>query len=148
MTSHVGEDVKKEKTPPFLVGLQTGATTLEIYVVVPQKIENTFTWQARYTIPSYIPRSYPLYPKDTCSSMFLAVIFVIVRSWKQHRKHWTEEWIQKMQFIYTREYNLDNKNWGHQEFSRQMEGTRKHHPEWGNEYSKWYAWYVLTCNFI
>jgi hypothetical protein len=44
-----------------------------------------------------------LYPKDvlpchrgTCSTMFIAALFVISRSWKQSRCPRTEEWIQKM----------------------------------------------------
>jgi hypothetical protein len=50
------------------------------------------------------------YHKDTCPSLFLAVSFIIARSWKQPRYCSTEEWMQKMQFIYTMEYNLANKN--------------------------------------
>jgi hypothetical protein len=52
-----------------------------------------------------------IYPKDappchrgTCSTMFIATLFVIDRSWKQPRCPTTEEWIQKMRFIYTMEY--------------------------------------------
>jgi hypothetical protein len=36
--------------------------------------------------------------------MFIVALFVIVRSWKQSRCPMTEEWIQKMWFIYTVEY--------------------------------------------
>jgi hypothetical protein len=36
--------------------------------------------------------------------MFIAALFVIARSWKQPRCPITEEWIQKMWFIYTMEY--------------------------------------------
>jgi hypothetical protein len=36
--------------------------------------------------------------------MFIAALFVIARSWKQPRGSTTEEWIQKMWFIYTIEY--------------------------------------------
>ena len=42
--------------------------------------------------------------RDTCSTMFLAALFVITRSWKQPRCPTTEEWIQKMPFIYRMEY--------------------------------------------
>jgi hypothetical protein len=35
------EDVRKRNTPPLLVGLQTGTTTLKINLLVPQKIENS-----------------------------------------------------------------------------------------------------------
>jgi hypothetical protein len=54
-----------------------------------------------------------IYPKDAppclrgmCSSstMFIATLFVIAKSWKQPRCPMTEERIQKMWFIYTMEY--------------------------------------------
>jgi hypothetical protein len=55
------------------------------------------------------PKDVPTYNKDTCSTMFLATLFVITRSWKQHRCSSSEEWIQKM-FIYTMEYYSAIKN--------------------------------------
>jgi hypothetical protein len=39
--------------------------------------------------------------KGTCSTMLIAALFVISRSWKQPRCPTTKEWIQKMWFIYT-----------------------------------------------
>ena len=52
-----------------------------------------------------------IYPKDgppcqggMCSTMLIRALFVIARSWKQPRCLTTEEWIQKMWFIYTMEY--------------------------------------------
>ena len=42
--------------------------------------------------------------KDPCSKMFLAALFIISRSCKQPRYPSTEEWIQKMWYIYTMEY--------------------------------------------
>jgi hypothetical protein len=42
--------------------------------------------------------------------MFIAVLFVIARNWKQPRCPTTEEWIQKMWFIYTMEYYSTIKN--------------------------------------
>jgi hypothetical protein len=38
--------------------------------------------------------------KDTCSTMFIAALFIIARSWKEPRCPSTEEWIQKMWYIY------------------------------------------------
>jgi hypothetical protein len=42
--------------------------------------------------------------------MFIAALFVIARRWKQPRCSMTEEWIQKMWFIYTMEYYSAIKN--------------------------------------
>jgi hypothetical protein len=36
--------------------------------------------------------------------MFIAALFIRVRSWKEPRYPSTEEWIQKMWYIYTMEY--------------------------------------------
>ena len=44
--------------------------------------------------------------KSTCSTIFIAGLFVIARNWKQPRCPTTEEWIQKMKFIFTVEDNL------------------------------------------
>jgi hypothetical protein len=58
-------------------------------------------------------------------------LFIIARHWKQPRGPLTEEQIKKMWFIYTVEYYLANKKKkkGHHQFHRQLEGTRKYHPE-------------------
>jgi hypothetical protein len=42
--------------------------------------------------------------------MFIAALCVITRSWKQPRCPKTEEWIQKMLFIYTMKYYSAIKN--------------------------------------
>ena len=46
----------------------------------------------------------PTCNKNTCSTMFIAALFIIARSWKEPRYPSTEEWIQKMWYIYTMEY--------------------------------------------
>jgi hypothetical protein len=44
----------------------------------------------------------PTGKKDTCSTMFIVALFIIARSWKEPRCPSTEEWIQKMWYIYTK----------------------------------------------
>jgi hypothetical protein len=58
------------------------------------------------TIPllSIYPEDAPTCNKDTCTTMFIAAIFIIARNWKQRRCPSTDEWIQKMWYIYTIEY--------------------------------------------
>ena len=36
--------------------------------------------------------------------MFIAALFTIARSWKQHKCPSTDEWIKKLWYIYTMEY--------------------------------------------
>jgi hypothetical protein len=58
------------------------------------------------TIPllGIYPEDVPTCNKDTCSSMFTAALFIIARSSKEPRCPSTEEWIQKMWYIYSIEY--------------------------------------------
>jgi hypothetical protein len=56
------------------------------------------------------PEYAPTCNKDTCSTMFIAALFIIARSWKEPRCPSTEEWIQKMWYIYTMEYYSSIKN--------------------------------------
>jgi len=50
---------------------------------------------------SIYPKDAPTNNKDTCSTMCIAALFIIARSWKEPRCPSTEEWIQKMWYIYT-----------------------------------------------
>ena len=42
--------------------------------------------------------------RDTCTPMFIAVLFIIARTWKQPRCPSADEWIRKLWYIYTMEY--------------------------------------------
>ena len=42
--------------------------------------------------------------RDTCTPMFIAALFIKVRTWKQPRCPSAEEWIRKLWYIYTMEY--------------------------------------------
>ena len=56
------------------------------------------------------PEDSPACNKDTCSTMFIAALFIIARSWKEPRCPSMEDWIQKMWHIYTMEYYSAIKN--------------------------------------
>ena len=43
--------------------------------------------------------------KDTCTTMFIAALFTIARTWKQPKCPSTDEWIKKMWHIHTMEYD-------------------------------------------
>jgi hypothetical protein len=49
------------------------------------------------------PEDIPTGNKNTCSTMFIAALFIIAGSWKEPICCSTEEWIQNMWYIYTRE---------------------------------------------
>jgi hypothetical protein len=50
------------------------------------------------------PEDAPTCNKNKCSTMFIADLFIIARTWKEPRCTSTEEWIQKMWYICTTEY--------------------------------------------
>jgi hypothetical protein len=57
------------------------------------------------------PEDVPTGNKNTCSTMCRAALFIIIaRSWKEPRCPSTEEWIQKMWYIYTMVYYSAIKN--------------------------------------
>jgi len=98
----------KRKTLPLLVGLQTGTTTLEISQEVPEKIplpEDPAT-----PLLGIYPIDAPTNNQETRSTMFIAALFIIARSWKEPRCPSTGEWIQKIRYIYTMEYYSAIKN--------------------------------------
>jgi hypothetical protein len=78
----------------------------ELYV---QCIHGPTTYLSGNTHTNESTQVNPLY-KDTCSTMFIAALFIITRSWKEPRCPSTEEWIQKMWYIYTMEYYSAIKN--------------------------------------
>jgi hypothetical protein len=94
----------------LLVGLQACTTTLEISLVVPQKIGHSTTRRSSIPLLGIYPEDVPTGNKDTCSTMFIAALFIIARSWKEPRCPSTEEWIQNMWYIYTMAYYSAIKN--------------------------------------
>ena len=51
------------------------------------------------TLLGIYPEDVPTGNKDTCSTMFIAALFIIARSGKEPRCPSTEEWIQKRLYI-------------------------------------------------
>jgi hypothetical protein len=73
-------------------GLQTCTTTLEVSLEVPQEIGHNTTGPAIPLLGIY-PEQVPTGNKNTCSTMFIAALFIISRSWKVPRCPSIEEWI-------------------------------------------------------
>ena len=42
--------------------------------------------------------------KDPCTPVFIAALFTIAKTWKQHKCTLRDEWIKKIWYIYTTEY--------------------------------------------
>jgi hypothetical protein len=54
------------------------------------------------------PEDVPTCNNDTCSTMFIAALFIIARSWKECRCPSREGWIQKMWYIYIQQLKTMN----------------------------------------
>jgi hypothetical protein len=69
---------RKRNTPPLLVGLQADTTTLGISFQFLRKLDIVLPEDP--AIPFIYPKDAPTYNKDTCSTMFIAALFIIARS--------------------------------------------------------------------
>jgi hypothetical protein len=69
-----------------------------------KKLDIILSEDAAIPLLGIYPEDAPTFNKDTCSSMFIAALFLISRNWKEPRCPSTEEWIQKIWYIYTMEY--------------------------------------------
>jgi hypothetical protein len=66
-----------------------------------RKLDTVLPEDPQIPLLSIYPEDAAICKKDTCSNMFIAALFIIGRSWKECRCPSTEEWIQKMWYIYT-----------------------------------------------
>jgi hypothetical protein len=64
----------------------------------------------RYATPGKNPEDAPSCYNDTCSGMFRAALFIIVRAWKQPSYLSIKEGMRKMWYIYTMEHCSAVKN--------------------------------------
>jgi hypothetical protein len=95
---------RKRNTPPVLMKMQAGTTTLEISLAVPQIIDMVLPEDQAIPLLGIYPEDAPTCNKDICSTMFIAALFIIARSWKEPRYPSTDKWIQKTWYIYTIKY--------------------------------------------
>ena len=89
----------------LLVGMQTGAGTLENSMEVPQKIKNELPYDPAIARLGISPRDTGvLFRRGTCTSMFIAALSTIAKVREDHKCPSMDEWIKKMWYIYTMEY--------------------------------------------
>uniref|UniRef100_A0A9L0TN61 Uncharacterized protein n=1 Tax=Equus caballus TaxID=9796 RepID=A0A9L0TN61_HORSE len=95
----------------MLVGMQTGAATLENSMDISQKIKIELPHNPAIPLLGIYPKSMKsITQKDLCTPMFTAALFTIAKMWKQPKGPVTDEWIKKMWCIYTMEYYSAIKN--------------------------------------
>jgi hypothetical protein len=115
---------RKRNSPPLLIGLQACTTCKLLWKSVwrfLRKLEIILPEDPAIPLLGIYPEEVPTGNKNTCSTMFIAALFIIARSWKESRCPSTEEWIQKMWYIYTMEYYTAIKN---NEFMKSLDKWR------------------------
>ena len=70
---------------------------------VPQKTKNRITILSSNPTPGIYPDK-TVIQKESCTTMFIAPLYTIARTWKQPKCPSTDEWVKKMWHIYTTEY--------------------------------------------
>ena len=90
---------RKRNTPPLLVDLQSGTTTLQIIWQFLRKLDIVLLIGPAIPLLGIYPEDVPTCNKDICSTRFLSDLFIISRSCKGPRCSSSQEWIQKMWYI-------------------------------------------------
>ena len=62
---------------------------------VPKKTKNRTTIRPSNTTIGHIPEK-TIIQKESCTTMFIAALFTIARTWKQPKCPSTDEWIRNM----------------------------------------------------
>jgi hypothetical protein len=61
-----------------------------------RKLDTVLPEDPAITLLGIYPKDGPLYNKYTCSTIFIAALLIIAKSWKEPICHSTEEWIQNI----------------------------------------------------
>ena len=89
--------VRKGNPSTLLVGMQTGATTVENSMEFPQKTKNGTAFCHSDSAAGNIPyESETPIQKNLCTPMFIAAQFTIAKCWKQPKCPSVNECIKKL----------------------------------------------------
>jgi hypothetical protein len=104
VTANAGEDVEKRNTPPLLVGCKLVQPLWKSVWMFLRKLDLVLQEDPAIPLLGIYKEVFPTAKKDTCSTMSIAALFIIARSWNEPRCPSTEEWIKKIRHICTMEY--------------------------------------------
>ena len=96
---------RKWNSPTLLLGMQIGTATMENSIEIPQKLKIELPYELAIPLLGIYPKKI-LIQKDSCTSLFIAVLFTIAKSWEPPKCAPTDEWIKKVWHIYTLQYLL------------------------------------------
>jgi hypothetical protein len=99
--AHVGQDVKKEDYACTAGEIENWCNHSGNQSGDLRKLEIDLPEDPAIVLLGIYAKDAPPCHREMCYTTFIAILFVIARRWKQPRCPTTEEWIQKMWFIYT-----------------------------------------------
>ena len=96
---------RKGNSFTLLVGMSTGAATWKTVWKFLKKLKIELSYDpAIVLLDIYFRDTGVLFQRDTCIPVFIAALFTIAKVWKEPKCPSTDEWINKMWYIYTMEY--------------------------------------------
>ena len=98
---------RKGKSFAMLVGMQTGAATVESGMEIPQKIKNECAFRSSNpTAGNLSKETQNTNLKEHKHPTFIAALFTVTKIWKQPKCPSVDEWIKQLWDIYAMEYYL------------------------------------------
>ena len=94
---------RKGNPPTVLVGMKTGTTTMANNMEVPWKLKTELPYHPAIPLLGIYPEIITI-QKDMYTPVFTATLFARVKTQKQPKCSWTDEWIKRVWYIYTVEY--------------------------------------------
>ena len=119
---------RKRNPRALLVGMQTGAATVENSMEFLQKTKMELPFDAVIPLLGLFPNKLEtLIRKDICTPMLIAAQFTIDKIWKQPKCPSADEWIKKQWYIHTMEYYAVVKKDGILTICNSMNGLGEHY---------------------
>ena len=104
---------RKRNTFALLVGMQSGAATLENSMAVPQEIKSRTTLRPSNCTTRYLSKGYKnadskghMHPNVYSIVHSIIVLSTIAKVWKEPQCPLTDKWIKKMWYVYSMDYYL------------------------------------------
>ena len=91
MTADAGEDVEKEKHSSTAGGIKLVQPLWKSVWRFLRKLDIALPEDPAIPLLGIYPEDVPTGKKNTCSTMFIAALFIIARSWKEPRCPSTEK---------------------------------------------------------
>ena len=115
-----------------LVGMQTGAATVESSMEITQKIRNESAFRpSNFTSGNLSEETQNTHLKEPlCTPMFMAALFTVAKIWKQPKCPSVDEWIKQLWDIYKMKYYSAIKKKKNFTLCNSMDGPEECYAKW------------------